>query len=61
MPPVSWLPVNSRSRAPGMMVAVIVLVLVDVALSAMIWRVQAYPLRWQEYIIWRSSHVALAS
>jgi NitT/TauT family transport system permease protein len=32
-----------------MMVAVIVLMLVGVALSAMIWRLQAYLLRWQQH------------
>jgi NitT/TauT family transport system permease protein len=30
-------------------VAVIVLMLVGVALSAMIWRLQAYLLRWQQH------------
>jgi NitT/TauT family transport system permease protein len=39
---------ESRAEASGMMVAVIVLMLVGVALSAMIWRLQAYLLRWQE-------------
>jgi NitT/TauT family transport system permease protein len=32
-----------------MMVAVIVLMVVGVALSAMIWRLQAYLLRWQQH------------
>ena len=35
--------------ASGMMVAVIVLMLVGVALSAMIWRLQAHLLRWQQH------------
>jgi Aconitase family (aconitate hydratase) len=34
-------------EASGMMVAVVVLMLVGVILSAMIWRLQAYLLRWQ--------------
>lgn len=32
-----------------MMVAVIVLMLVGVALSAVIWRLQAHLLRWQQH------------
>ena len=40
---------ESRAEASGMMVAVIVLMLVGVALSAMIWRLQAYLLRWQQH------------
>jgi NitT/TauT family transport system permease protein len=40
---------ESRAEASGMMVAVIVLMLVGVALSALIWRLQAYLLRWQQH------------
>jgi NitT/TauT family transport system permease protein len=40
---------EARAEASGMMVAVIVLMLVGVALSAMIWRLQAYLLRWQRH------------
>jgi sulfonate transport system permease protein len=40
---------ESRAEASGMMVAVIVLMLVGVALSAIIWRLQAYLLRWQQH------------
>jgi NitT/TauT family transport system permease protein len=40
---------EARAEASGMMVAVIVLMLVGVALSAMIWRLQAYLLRWQHH------------
>jgi NitT/TauT family transport system permease protein len=40
---------EARAEASGMMVAVIVLMLVGVALSAMIWRLQAYLLRWQQH------------
>src|SRR6201996_6370532 len=40
---------ESRAEASGMMVAVMVLMLVGVALSAMIWRLQAYLLRWQQH------------
>jgi NitT/TauT family transport system permease protein len=40
---------ESRAEASGMMVAVIVLMLVGVVLSAMIWRLQAYLLRWQQH------------
>jgi NitT/TauT family transport system permease protein len=40
---------ESRAEASGMMVAIIVLMLVGVALSAMIWRLQAYLLRWQQH------------
>ncbi len=38
---------EAQAEAAGMMVAVVVLMLVGVALSAIIWRVQAYLLRWQ--------------
>src|ERR1700712_2801640 len=38
---------EARAEAAGMMVAVIVLMLVGVALSAMIWHLQAYLLRWR--------------
>jgi NitT/TauT family transport system permease protein len=40
---------EARGEASGMMVAVIVLMLVGVALSAMIWRLQAYLLRWRQH------------
>ncbi len=40
---------EARGEASGMMVAVIVLMLVGVALSAMIRRLQAYLLRWQQH------------
>jgi NitT/TauT family transport system permease protein len=40
---------EARAEASGMMVAVIVLMLVGVTLSAMIWRLQAYLLRWQQH------------
>jgi NitT/TauT family transport system permease protein len=40
---------ESRAEASGMMVAVVVLMLVGTALSAMIWRLQAYLLRWQQH------------
>jgi NitT/TauT family transport system permease protein len=40
---------EARGEASGMMVAVIVLMLVGVALSAMIWRLQTYLLRWQQH------------
>ena len=40
---------EARGEASGMMVAVIVLMLVGVALSAVIWRLQAYLLRWQQH------------
>jgi NitT/TauT family transport system permease protein len=40
---------EARAEASGMMVAVIVLMLVGVALSAMIRRLQAYLLRWQQH------------
>jgi NitT/TauT family transport system permease protein len=40
---------ESRAEASGMMVAVIVLMLVGVILSAMIWRLQTYLLRWQQH------------
>jgi len=38
---------EARGEAAGMMVAVIVLMVVGVILSALIWRLQAYLLRWQ--------------
>jgi ABC-type nitrate/sulfonate/bicarbonate transport system permease component len=40
---------EARAEASGMMVAVIVLMLVGVTLSAMIWRLQAYLLRWRQH------------
>jgi len=40
---------EARGEASGMMVAVIVLMLVGVALSAVIWRLQAYLLRRQQH------------
>ena len=40
---------EARAEASGMMVAVIVLMLVGVALSAVIWRLQAHLLRWQQH------------
>lgn len=40
---------EARGEASGMMVAVVVLMLVGVALSALIWRLQAYLLRWQQH------------
>jgi NitT/TauT family transport system permease protein len=40
---------EARAEASGMMVAVIVLMLVGVLLSALIWRLQAYLLRWQQH------------
>jgi len=40
---------EARAEASGMMVAVIVLMMVGVALSAIIWRLQAYLLRWQQH------------
>jgi NitT/TauT family transport system permease protein len=40
---------EARAEASGMMVAVIVLMLVGVALSAIIRRLQAYLLRWQQH------------
>src|SRR6266581_1292545 len=40
---------EARAEASGMMVAVIVLMLVGVALSALIWQLQAYLLRWQQH------------
>lgn len=40
---------EARAETPGMMVAVIVLMLVGVALSAVIWRLQAHLLRWQQH------------
>ena len=38
---------EARGEASGMMVAVVILMIVGVILSAMIWRLQAYLLRWQ--------------
>ena len=38
---------EARGEASGMMVAVVVLMLVGVVLSAIIWQLQAYLLRWQ--------------
>lgn len=40
---------EARGEASGMMVAVVVLMLVGVVLSALIWRLQAYLLRWQQH------------
>jgi NitT/TauT family transport system permease protein len=40
---------EARGEASGMMVAVIVLMIVGVVLSAIIWRLQAYLLRWQQH------------
>jgi len=40
---------EARAEASGMMVAVIVLMLVGVVLSALIWRLQTYLLRWQQH------------
>jgi NitT/TauT family transport system permease protein len=40
---------EARAEASGMMVAVIVLMLVGVGLSALIWRLQTYLLRWQQH------------
>jgi sulfonate transport system permease protein len=40
---------EARGEASGMMVAVIILMLVGVMLSALIWRLQAYLLRWQQH------------
>ena len=45
---------EARGEASGMMVAVVVLMLVGVVLSALIWRLQAYLLRWQQHTPWRS-------
>lgn len=39
---------EARAEASGMMVAVLVLMLVGVALSFLIWRLQHYLLRWQQ-------------
>lgn len=39
---------EARGEAAGMMVAVIVLMIVGVVLSGLIWRLQAYLLRWQQ-------------
>jgi hypothetical protein len=41
--------VGKRVEASGMMVAVLVLMPVGVALLAMIWRLQAYLLGWQQH------------
>jgi NitT/TauT family transport system permease protein len=38
---------EARGEAGGMMVAVVVLMIIGVILSAVIWRLQAYLLRWQ--------------
>ena len=38
---------EARGEASGMMVAVVILMVIGVILSAMIWRLQAYLLRWQ--------------
>jgi NitT/TauT family transport system permease protein len=38
---------EARGEASGMMVAVIILMIVGVILSALIWRLQVYLLRWQ--------------
>jgi NitT/TauT family transport system permease protein len=38
---------EARGEASGMMVAVVVLMIIGVILSAIIWRLQAYLLRWQ--------------
>ncbi len=40
---------ESRAEAAGMMVAIIILMLVGVVLSALIWKLQAYLLRWQQH------------
>ena len=40
---------EARAEASGMMVAVIVLMVVGVALSAVNWKLQAYLLRWQQH------------
>ena len=40
---------EARGEASGMMVAVIILMVVGVILSALIWRLQAYLLRWQQH------------
>ena len=40
---------EARAEASGMMVAVIVLMLAGVGLSALIWRLQTYLLRWQQH------------
>jgi NitT/TauT family transport system permease protein len=39
---------EARGEASGMMVAVIILMIVGVILSALIWRLQVYLLRWQQ-------------
>ena len=40
---------EARGEASGMMVAVIILMIVGVILSALIWRLQVYLLRWQQH------------
>ncbi len=40
---------EARAEASGMMVAVLILMIVGVLLSAVIWRLQAYLLRWQAH------------
>jgi NitT/TauT family transport system permease protein len=40
---------EARGEASGMMVAVIILMVIGVILSWMIWRLQAYLLRWQQH------------
>lgn len=40
---------EARAEASGMMVAVVALMLVGVILSALIWRLQTYLLRWQPH------------
>jgi NitT/TauT family transport system permease protein len=40
---------EARGEASGMMVAVIVLMVIGVILSWLIWRLQAYLLRWQQH------------
>lgn len=41
--------VEARAVASGMMIAVVALMLVGVILSALIWRLQTYFLRWQPH------------
>jgi NitT/TauT family transport system permease protein len=40
---------EARGEASGMMVAVIILMIIGVILSWLIWRLQAYLLRWQQH------------
>ncbi len=40
---------EARGEASGMMVAVVILMIIGVVLSALIWRLQAYLLRWQAH------------